>query len=475
MAASRPPHNNLTDRIDVGAEGGVPSLRPAAHQRRLSLVVFHAEGTEVTLLEPGVPVVVGRQAPATVCVPSTKLSREHARFTLDLSGHVKVEDLGSTNGTWIRGTRVDVVEISLGEEVVLGGALAYLQVIAPEERSSLAPGTREAGGDDDPIAVAPAMREALATAERIAASSVSVILHGETGTGKEVLARFLHERGPRAGQPLVCVNCAAIPTELLESTLFGHERGAFTGAAQRQKGVFEQADGGTVFLDEIGELSLPAQAALLRVLETGRFSRVGSPSEITVDVRVVAATHRDLEALRDAGAFRADLYYRLGVLVLAIPPLRERLEDIEPLARRFLARAGRRVRDIAPAALAHLRAYAWPGNVRELRNTIDRAVVLARDEVINADDLPARIRGAASGSVPVRVLKDEPPSSRSIEPGPPSTSAMRSRMQDYESQMLLEMLQAVGWNQSEAARRLGMPLRTFTYKMKALGLKKPGT
>ncbi len=485
--------DSSTDRLRAGAEDNVSLLRQAAQERRLSLVVHHAEGSEIALLAPGVPVVVGRQAPATICVPSTKISREHARFTLDPSGRVKVEDLGSTNGTWFRGARIEAVEIALGDEVLLGGALACLQVIRPGDRSDVAPGVRPASAADDPIAAAPATRETLEVAARMASSSAPVILYGETGTGKEVLARFLHERGPRAGKPLVCVNCAAIPAELLESALFGHERGAFTGAGQRQKGVFEQADGGTVFLDEIGELSLAAQAALLRVLETGRFSRVGSPGEIAVDVRVIAATHRDLEALRDAGAFRADLYYRLGVLVLVIPPLRERVEDIEPLARRFLARAGCAVRGITPAALAMLQAYTWPGNVRELRNTIERAVVLARGDMIDVADLARRIREPAAVWAS-RSSDDEPPSSRTMEEPTPSarptldppTPSMRSgeaasaadlraRKRELEAQMLAETLRATGWNQSEAARRLGMPLRTLTYKLKALGLQKPTT
>jgi DNA-binding NtrC family response regulator len=453
--------DNPTERAAPLVEGVLSMLRRHATKRRYALLVVHAGGSETVALEPGVPVVVGRRPPSDVCVQSGKLSRSHARFTLDPAGVVRVEDLGSTNGTWVQGARVEAAEIAPGGEVLLGDALVTVQATAPADAVVASAG----GGppEDAPIAAAPAMRALLETAARVAASSVPVILQGETGTGKEVVARFLHEQSPRAARPIVCVNCAAIPAQLVESTLFGHERGAFTGAAQRQIGVFEEADGGTVFLDEIAELPLPAQAALLRVLETGRFARVGSPREIAVDVRVVAATHRDLEALAEGGAFRADLYYRLAVMVLSIPPLRDRAEDVEPLARRFMARARGRVRAIDPAAIALLRAYAWPGNVRELRNAIERAVVLARGDTLRPEDLPARVREAAA-----------PPAAapRPTEP-PPSAVDLRAQVQAYQVRVLVETLEATGWNQSEAARRLGMPIRTLSNRVKALGLKKP--
>ncbi len=396
--------------------------------------------------------IVGRRAPATLCVQSAKLSRAHARFTLAPEGRVIVEDLGSTNGTWIDGQRVTRAEVSIAANVIVGDALCTVQA-APSAREVVIAEGRGAegrGAEDGPVAAAPAMRALFETAARVAMSAVPVVLQGETGTGKEVVARFLHRRSARALKPLVSVNCGAIPAQLVESTLFGHERGAFTGAAQRQKGVFEEADGGTVFLDEIGELPLPAQAALLRVLETGRFTRVGSPREVSVDVRVVAATHRDLEALSASGAFRADLYYRLSVMVLAIPPLRDRPEDIEPLARRFAARTfDGRVRDFSPGALARIQAYGFPGNVRELRNIVERAAVLASSDVIREEDLPARLR--------------DPPRAA---PAAEGTNELRARVQEVEARVIAEALAASGWNQSEAARRLGMPIRTLSYKAK---------
>jgi DNA-binding NtrC family response regulator len=346
--------------------------------------------------------------------------------------------------------------------------------IAPHESWLLGgEGEREIGPD---VVVGSHMRALLRDVERVASSRIPVILHGETGTGKEVLARLIHERGPRKARRMVRVNCGAIPKDLVESTLFGHERGAFTGALQQQKGVFEEADGGTVFLDEIGELPLPAQAALLRVLETGSFCRVGAVREVTVDVRIVAATHRDLEAMSLAGTFRADLFYRLGGVTIEITPLRARIEDVEPLALRFLRQAneanGRTVQGIDEGALAFLRAYSWPGNVRELRNAIERAVVVTQGALIGASDLPVRVREARSpgaSSVPAELAPLATVPSGTSGPGGP----VRDTVRHYEANKLREALEAAGWNRSEAAQKLEIPVRTLSYRMKVLGLKKP--
>jgi two-component system, NtrC family, response regulator AtoC len=240
------------------------------------------------------------------------------------------------------------------------------------------------------------MQRALELAKRLARGVIPVLLSGETGCGKEVLARFIHDEGPRRNAPLVAVNCAALPSQLTESTLFGHEKGAFTGAMARRAGVFEAASGGTVFLDEVGELPLDAQAALLRVLETKRLTRVGATEEVPVDVRIVAATHRDLESMVRSGRFREDLFYRLNAITVCIPPLRERRADIAVLARRFLEVANvanqTAVVGIEPEALEALESYSWPGNVRELRNAVERAVVISERDCIGWDDLPQRLR-----------------------------------------------------------------------------------
>jgi DNA-binding NtrC family response regulator len=324
--------------------------------------------------------------------------------------------------------------------------------------------------DGELVAQSPGMRALAETAMRVARSSIPLLLQGETGAGKEVLARLIHRSGPRRREPLVCVNCGAIPSQLVESTLFGHEKGAFTGALQQQKGVFEAADGGTVLLDEIGELPAPAQAALLRVLETKRVTRVGSVREIEVDVRVIAATHRDLEAMSAAGGFRVDLYYRLGAMVIAIPPLRERREDIALLSGRFLAHATEAARrgpmSIDPEALALLERYAWPGNARELRNALERAVVIAEGDVVTPLDLPERVR--AGGAAKAAAPKAESPA----DLGSLGVGSLKEQVERFERSAIIAVLRETDGHQTKAARLLDVPLRTLQHKIKSYGLKK---
>ncbi|MCA9670445.1 MAG: sigma 54-interacting transcriptional regulator [Myxococcales bacterium] len=335
--------------------------------------------------------------------------------------------------------------------------IGFARVRTTETSAAVRP---PAGGAISRSAAMHALDELL---ERVADAAVPVLIRGETGAGKEVVARRIHAGSPRAAQPMVSINCGAIPGTLLESTLFGHEKGAFTGAESAAKGVFEAADGGTVFLDEVGELPAAAQVALLRILETKAVTRVGSTQERPVDVRVLAATHQPLESLCRDGAFRWDLYYRLNVMSLAVPPLRDRLEDISPLAETFLLAAneanGRSVKGIEPDALDALRCYGWPGNVRELRNAIERAVVVARGEHITRDDLPPSI----SGAQPMVPGDDAPPEAASTA----DTSAdLRERLASFEAQLLREALARTGGSRADAARLLGLPVRTLAYKLK---------
>jgi DNA-binding NtrC family response regulator len=349
-------------------------------------------------------------------------------------------------------------------------------------------------GDLAPIVRSPVMRQVYDTVERLAKAAIPVLITGETGTGKEVLARAIHEQGSRRSKPMRCINCGAIPADLIESVLFGHEKGAFTGASERAEGVFEAADGGTVLLDEIGELSHAAQAALLRVLETKKVTRVGSNKEIEVDVRILAATHRNLEKMCEAGGFRLDLLYRLNAMTLRTPPLRERPEEIVPLAESFVAQANRandsHVRGIDPDALGMLCRYSWPGNVREVKNVIDRAVVIAQSDTITTEDLPERVRAVSKNDEPsprrMSAIHAPPPGAIPREDltgeieatldAPVSTIVpdaaldFKGRVQRSEAALILDSLLATRWNKAETARRLQIPLRTLMSKISAYGL-----
>jgi DNA-binding NtrC family response regulator len=307
-----------------------------------------------------------------------------------------------------------------------------------------------------------AMQEIFQTVRRVAASNVTVLIRGESGTGKELVARAIHALGPRRGGPFVAVNCAGIPEGLIESELFGHERGAFTDAVERRIGRFEAASGGTLFLDEIGELSPPVQAKLLRALQERRVERLGGSSSVPVDVRVLAATHRDLERDVADGRFRADLFYRIHVVPIELPPLRRRREDIALLAGHFLARArgaGAPAR-LAPDALAALERYAWPGNVRELENAIEHAIALAEGDQIAVDDLPgALVRATRIDGLHAAL--------RSGELGFEEATA------EFERELLLEALEGAGWNQTRAAEALRMTRRALKLRMDRLGLEPP--
>ena len=281
----------------------------------------------------------------------------------------------------------------------------------------------------------------------------------------------------RSKNRLVCINCGAIPSTLVESVLFGHEKGAFTGATSSARGVFEEADGSTVLLDEIGELSPPAQAALLRVLESKEVRRVGANREVTVDVRVIAATHRDLDAMVKAGTFREDLMYRLNAMTLEVPALRERPEEIGPFAERFVTLAnaanGRDVKGLDVESMRLLLRYPWPGNIRELRNAIEHAVVVAQGRMVQPIDLPRRIRDFAS-----TVLQDDAHGPSTGVGAPVAAAAapsdLREGVQRYEMQVILEALRSAKGNRTEAARRLQVPVRTLSHKIKQYGIKKLG-
>ena len=344
-------------------------------------------------------------------------------------------------------------------------------------------------GNDQPLALTAEMRSLFSRIDKVATSTkpVPLLVRGETGSGREVVAQEIHKRSPRAKRPLVTVNCGALAANLIESTLFGHMKGAFTGADKDHKGVFEAADGGTVFLDEIGELPLDAQVKLLRVIEARKVTRLGGTKEIDFDVRVVAATHRDLAAMVADGRFREDLYHRLNVIELLVPPLRERREEIASLARRFIERAdeSHSIQGLDDDAALALSAYQWPGNVRELRSAMDRAVVLASGVRITLEDLPDAVRRSRSETVVTGVIDVAARSSsspiptprpmRAMPAPPPAGAGYRSQVRALQIRVLLDALARNGGNQIAAAKDLQMPLRTLSHQLKTFGIRRDKT
>ncbi|MEB2343669.1 MAG: sigma-54 dependent transcriptional regulator [Deltaproteobacteria bacterium] len=298
---------------------------------------------------------------------------------------------------------------------------------------------------------------------RVAATKTNVLIVGESGTGKELVARAIHTESDRAEKPFVALNCAAIPENLLESELFGHVKGAFTGAVGNKSGLFELADQGTLFLDEVGELTPPLQVKLLRAIQEKTIRRVGGTSDRRVDVRILAATNRRLEEEVAASRFREDLYYRLNVIQLQLPPLRERMEDLPLLVHHFAEKYGRElgkpVRGVSEDAMQRLRAHAYPGNVRELENVIERAVALSRSEWIDAEALPPTLL--------------ERPAERAVAPLPQGSVDLDNLVADYERGLLLEALRRAGGVKKRAAQLLGISFRSFRYRLEKLGLDEP--
>jgi DNA-binding NtrC family response regulator len=307
--------------------------------------------------------------------------------------------------------------------------------------------------------------------KKVSASQSVVMIRGESGTGKELLARALHDNSPRAGKSFVKVHCAALSPGLLESELFGHVKGAFTGAHRDKVGRFELADGGTLFLDEIGDISLDVQTKLLRVLQEMTFERVGSSEPVKVDVRVIAATHQNLEELMRVGRFREDLYYRLNVISLFVPPLRKRAEDIPELAQHFLVlhaqRSGKPIPQLDDDALARLKAHPWPGNIRQLENVIERAVVVSEGPVITVDDLPVDLLPVDD---PGEMIPSERTNGMSGTPHRNGIQVEREERDGRERERLVRALAAADGNKAEAARALGLARSTFLSRLKKYGL-----
>jgi two-component system response regulator AtoC len=456
-------------RDKTTSEAGLSPLPEG--EARVVLNFYHDLGVLAAELEEGPGLVVGRGESADVQLPVRSLSRQHARF-VRRGAEVWVEDLGSRNGVECRGQRLVHERLLPGSAVRLGNVTVVMQSLSsPAATPAFRP---EASGGL--VVRSRSMQTVQQLVQRVAVTDMPVLVVGETGVGKELVALAIHGASPRKERPFRTVNCGAIPEGLLTSVLFGHEKGAFTGAVQTNKGLFEEADGGTLFLDEIGELSPATQAALLRVLETHRITRVGSQRERPLDTRVIAATHRDLEAMAEAGTFRTDLLFRLNAFVLNVPALRERQEEIEPLVDHFMQLASTKFgaprKQIAQAALDALRAYHWPGNVRELRNVVERAMVMSDGPAILLSDLPERLRGDAGAGAELERLSELPDANLlTLPPGDQET--YRDRVREYEVQLLTAGLRVTNGNQTRAAELLKLPLRTLVHKMKLYGIRRP--
>ena len=426
---------------------------------RAFLVVDHVEdpqrGSEVLDIPDETDVTIGRSPASTLAIDDDQVSRAHARIRrrADL---IEIEDLGSRNGTWVNGERIDSKRrLVSGDEVSIGPVVAVVGVTGTLRRDPIA------GAPATALVRDPEMQRVYALVDRIANSQMTVLITGETGVGKELVAEALHRGSSRHDKPFIKLNCAALPENLLESELFGYERGAFTGADRRKSGYFEAANGGTLFLDEIGEMPPALQAKLLRVLERKVITRVGSTTEVAVDVRLVAATHRDLDVETREGRFRQDLLFRISGFTIAVPPLRERPSDIIPLAEHF-ARTCAAEHGRSPAMLSDevrdvLQRYPWPGNVRELKNAIERALVLCGN-AITVEDLPDRLRGG-----PATPMLHTTTASLEI----------REQLAEVEKASIVAALEAEDYNQTRAARRIGLSRRTLIYKMEKYGLKPP--
>jgi len=448
--------------------------RPLAARHRL--VVWIDEAERIAILPEQGTAIVGRTHEADIPIASAAVSRRQAQITVG-PGRVAIADLKSHNGTRVNGERLTAERfLSYGDIITFGNVTALFEEDATAEHPpSPRPSAVDAPHalDLDGVGVIiedPAMRHAYMQLERLAASDLSVLVIGETGSGKELAARALRFWSKRRERPLVSINCAALPEGIAESELFGYEKGAFSGASGAKPGLFESAPGGTVFLDEIGDLSLTVQAKLLRVLENRCITRLGSVRERPIDVRVVSATHRNLMADSKVGRFRQDLYYRLSAGIVHLPPLRARQKELPFLTRKFLDEARRALEKdtlaISDAAMDRLRAHPWPGNVRELKNLMEYVAAVVEQGTVEPEHLEPRLAEAGLGPPSAKLPAAPPASNSSLQGAQPLGEATRV----FERRKIEAALAAAGGNKTKAAKMLGVPLRTFMDKVKRHGI-----
>ena len=458
-----PPSDLTTDAEPIEHQSSQLGLHPA-------LLVRSAGDVRVVELAPGAGLSIGRSEGNDIVVDEPAVSRRHARIE-NRGGSLLLTETGR------HGVRVGKRKV-IGEEALRPGdvlSIGSLEMLVAGATDGLGDAVViDAGDRAEPrrtplpggvIIAEASMVDVYRTVRRLSSLDTTVLVRGETGAGKEVVAQAIHTLGRRASGPFVSLNAAAVPETLLEAELFGHERGAFTGADKKRIGLFQRAHGGTLFFDEIAEMPLRLQAKLLRVLETRKVQPVGSSEEITVDIRIIAATHRDLRRAVKEARFREDLFFRISAFVLEIPPLRERPAEIALLAsefaRLFAERHAVQRPQITSAAFEALRRRSWPGNVRELKNAIEHALVLAEDGVIRAEHLPI------DPDAPLGAA----PSERTIVPTPRKQDPLREQVMGAERLALEEALRQNNGNQAATARALGISRRTLLYKMDRLGIR----
>ncbi len=451
-----------------------PNTSPGAEMYRLH--VLEDDGVVTRDLPVAGTLTIGRSADADLVVDEPWISRMHAQIVLRPGEPILIHDCGSSNGTKVRGTALEPrepVTVGVGDSIELGSTLMLIH----------ADRLRRPSEEAAPKAPAPALADAMTKlhelVQRVSGSTINVLLLGETGAGKEVTARAIHEQSTRRDGPFIGVNCASFNHTLFESELFGYEKGAFTGANKSKQGTIEAAQGGTLFLDEVGETPLDSQAKLLRVLELRQVVRLGSLQRRDVDVRVIAATNRDLSEEIAAGRFREDLYYRLNGITLVVPPLRERPDEIIPLAMHFneleSAQLGYpRATVLSSEARRVLQEHPWPGNVRELKNVLRRAVLLSGGKTIEPDHLrmePDRWPAARKprAEVPVGEPTDVTGVHEALPPMPIPTPAAPVD----ERQRIIDALSACGGNQTRAATLLGISRRTLTTRLNQFDIPRP--
>ncbi len=445
---------------------------PMLHLQRCKLVVEDHGRTREHVFEQAV-VTIGAMEDNDLVMHEATVSRYHCKIVQEESSYVLV-DLGSTNGTFVNRVRVREAYLKPGCTVHLGQA--EIKFYAADEKVEIVPSKKDHLGDM--IGKHAKLREIYAIVEKISPTATTVVIEGETGTGKEIVAATIHKLSPRASGPLMVFDCGAVPPNLIESELFGHEKGSFTGAIMMRQGLFEMANGGTLFLDELGELSIDLQPKLLRALEQREIRRVGSSKSIKVDVRVIAATNRNLESEVAAGRFRQDLFYRLSVVRLFLPPLRDRADDIPLLVKHFLKNQAHnrmpdgelKIKGFSRDALDLLCAYRWPGNVRELVNCVERACSFAEGDIVQVADLPETVRSDVTN--PRAQTGGWQQQNDAGMTGSDSTfkEAKERWVSSFERDYLVQLLKKNGGNISHAAREADIDRKYFRKLMRKYGI-----